>query len=50
MSEKDLESLETWKNFFADSPKYPRVGVAALPAIDPEAPIPEPCENPKKGH
>ncbi|KLT38549.1 cytochrome b5 [Cutaneotrichosporon oleaginosum] len=50
LSEKELESLETWKNFFKDSPKYPRVGVAKLPHIDPDSPIPEPCDNPKSAH
>ncbi|BEJ16634.1 hypothetical protein CspHIS471_0600350 [Cutaneotrichosporon sp. HIS471] len=50
MSDKELESLETWKNFFKDSPKYPRVGVAKLPPIDPNSAIPEPCADPKSAH
>lgn len=41
------QSLEHWKQFFADSKKYHKVGRVLHEPIDPMSPIPEPCD-PKK--
>lgn len=38
------QSIRQWDNFFATNPKYHKVGTLQLPKIDPESPIPEPCD------
>ena len=38
------QSLEHWKKFFAESPKYKKVGNVLHEPIDPRSPVPEPCD------
>ena len=39
--------MNHWKNYFAESKKYPKVGRVLHEPIDPMSPIPEHCD-PKK--
>lgn len=47
LSEEQLQSVRHWKRFFADHKTYFKVGRVIHPPIDPESPIPEPCESSK---
>ncbi|KAH8105496.1 cytochrome b5 [Cristinia sonorae] len=47
LDEKELQSLNHWKKFYAESTKYNRVGRVSHPPIDPSSPVPEHCD-PKK--
>ncbi|KAI0786443.1 cytochrome b5-like heme/steroid binding domain-containing protein [Abortiporus biennis] len=47
LTEKEMQGLQHWKKFYADSKKYPKVGRVSHPPIDPLSPIPEHC-NAKK--
>jgi hypothetical protein len=46
LSEQELGALKNWKKFFAKHAKYVKVGTVSQPPIDPNSPIPEPCEPP----
>jgi hypothetical protein len=46
LSEHELGALANWKKFFAKHVKYVKVGTLDRPPIDPNSPIPEPCEPP----
>ncbi|TDL29798.1 cytochrome b5 [Rickenella mellea] len=48
LTEKEEKSLNHWKEYFANSKKYPKVGKVQHPPIDPTSPIPEPCQPEKK--
>ena len=39
-----LQGLANWKKFFAEHPKYVKVGRVGHPPIDPDSPIPEHCD------
>jgi hypothetical protein len=39
------QSLEHWKKFFAEHDTYFRVGRVSHPPINPEDPIPAPCDG-----
>lgn len=41
------QSIDHWKNFFANHKKYTKVGRVAHRPIDPASPIPEPCQPEK---
>ncbi|CAG8502151.1 4761_t:CDS:2 [Ambispora leptoticha] len=41
-----LKSLEGWASFYRDHHTYFKVGRVALPPIDPNSPIPPPCNDP----
>lgn len=43
LSEKELKSLEKWKQYFADKPKYPRIGKVMHLPLDRKKPIPGRC-------
>ncbi|PWN23175.1 cytochrome b5 [Microstroma glucosiphilum] len=43
LSEDQVEQVRGWDTFFANNPKYFKVGTVRTPAINPSAPIPEPC-------
>ncbi|KAF9246879.1 cytochrome b5 [Melanogaster broomeanus] len=47
LTDKELQSVEHWKNFFAEHETYYKVGRIIHPPIDPQSPTPEPCD-PKK--
>ncbi|KAI6105399.1 cytochrome b5-like heme/steroid binding domain-containing protein [Pisolithus sp. B1] len=49
LSEEQLQSVRHWKRFFADHKTYFKVGRVLHPPIDPESPIPEPCD-PSNAH
>ncbi|KAI6151730.1 cytochrome b5 [Pisolithus tinctorius] len=49
LSEEELQSVRHWKRFFADHKTYFKVGRVLHPPVDPESPIPEPCD-PSKAH
>ncbi|KAI6122829.1 cytochrome b5 [Pisolithus thermaeus] len=49
LSEEQLQSVKHWKRFFADHKTYFKVGRVLHPPIDPESPIPEPCD-PSNAH
>lgn len=46
LSERELGALANWKTFFAKHVKYVKVGTLDRSPIDPNSPIPEPCEPP----
>lgn len=46
LTEKQLKSLDHWKNFFKNHKDYPKVGRVAHDPIDPNSPIPGPCPPP----
>ncbi|KAI5454390.1 hypothetical protein NCC49_004444 [Naganishia albida] len=46
LSDQELRALTNWKKFFANHAKYVKVGTINQPPIDPNSPIPEPCEPP----
>jgi len=48
LDEQELESVEHWKSFFADSEKYHKVGRVLHRPIDPSSPIPEHCDEEKR--
>jgi len=47
MTEKELQSLAHWKNFYAEHKDYLKIGRVSHVPIDPASPIPEHCD-PKK--
>jgi len=48
LDKEELAGLDHWKKFFAKSDKYHKVGWVYHAPIDPQSPIPEPCEDFKK--
>ena len=40
-----LQQLLAWKSFFDNSPKYDKIGRVVLPPLDPNDPVPPPCED-----
>ncbi len=40
---EQMKSLKQWTDLFAG--KYRQIGRMLLPKIDPESPIPEPCDE-----
>jgi len=48
LDEKELQSVEHWKKFFADSDKYHKAGRVLHRPIDPSSPIPEHCDEEKR--
>jgi cell division septation protein DedD len=46
LSEKEMKSLEHWKQFFANHKDYPKVGRVVHDPIDPDSPLPGPCSPP----
>ncbi|GAA6027258.1 hypothetical protein JCM8097_002533 [Rhodosporidiobolus ruineniae] len=46
-TEKDMVTLNNWKTFYANHAKYRKVGTVVHPPIDPNSPIPEPCNQGK---
>jgi len=48
LDKDELAGLDHWKKFFAKNDKYPKVGWVFHPPIDPQTPIPEPCEDFRK--
>ncbi|KAG6332122.1 hypothetical protein ID866_6967 [Astraeus odoratus] len=47
LSDSELKSVQHWKQFFADHKTYFKVGRVLHPPIDPDTPIPEPCDPSK---
>jgi len=47
LTDKELKGVEHWRKFFAEHETYYKVGRVVHPPIDPQSPIPEPCD-PKK--
>ncbi|KAJ2019778.1 hypothetical protein GGI01_002269 [Coemansia sp. RSA 376] len=47
LSEKELAGIKGWHRYFDNHQKYVKLGVVQLTPIDPEAPIPPPCEDAK---
>ncbi|KAF8314784.1 cytochrome b5 [Clavulina sp. PMI_390] len=43
LTEAQMKSLEKWKKYYDNRPKYPRVGRVYHPAIKPRDPMPPPC-------
>ncbi|KAJ8523446.1 hypothetical protein ONZ45_g89 [Pleurotus djamor] len=43
LSERELQGLAHWKNFFAEHKTYTKVGKVSHPPIDPASPIPVHC-------
>jgi len=50
LSEREMKSLNHWKNFFKNHKKYNRVGRVQHRPIDPSSPIPEPCKQEPASH
>jgi len=48
LDEQEMQSVEHWKKFFADSDKYHKVGRVLHRPIDPSSPIPEHCDEEKR--
>jgi len=48
LTEKQLQSIAHWKNFYAEHKDYVKVGRVSHKPIDPASPIPTPCNPPKK--
>ncbi|KAK2466399.1 hypothetical protein APHAL10511_002041 [Amanita phalloides] len=48
MSKREMESVEHWKQFYAEHPKYFKVGKVLHKPIDPASVIPEHCDPKKK--
>ncbi|GAA5851395.1 hypothetical protein JCM8547_004231 [Rhodosporidiobolus lusitaniae] len=46
-TEKDMATLNNWKRFYSSHAKYHKVGTVVHPPIDPNSPIPEPCNQGK---
>ncbi|EMD40996.1 hypothetical protein CERSUDRAFT_111566 [Gelatoporia subvermispora B] len=44
LTEKEMNGVQHWKKFFAESKKYSKVGRVSHPPIDPSSPIPEHCD------
>ncbi|KAI0347007.1 cytochrome b5 [Trametopsis cervina] len=44
LTDREMKSLEHWKNFFATSKKYKKVGRVLHEPIDIFSPVPEPCD------
>jgi len=44
LSERELQGVNHWKKFYAESKKYIKVGRVSHPPIDPASPIPEHCD------
>ncbi|THH21048.1 hypothetical protein EW146_g425 [Bondarzewia mesenterica] len=44
LSEKELKSVQHWKDFFKDHKSYFKIGRVNHPPIDPASPIPEHCD------
>ncbi|CAO1629401.1 unnamed protein product [Parajaminaea phylloscopi] len=44
LSDGDVQQVRQWNSFFEESPKYFKVGTLRLPRIDPDSPVPEPCD------
>ncbi|KAK4702379.1 hypothetical protein P7C70_g3839, partial [Phenoliferia sp. Uapishka_3] len=42
---KEIRSLDQWKNFFKNHAKYTYVGKVVHAPIDPDSPLPEPCDG-----
>lgn len=49
LTDREMQGLEHWKKFFAESKKYRKIGRVLHEPIDPMSPVPEPCD-PKKAH
>ncbi|ORY27328.1 cytochrome b5-like heme/steroid binding domain-containing protein [Naematelia encephala] len=49
LSPEELKSLDHWKSFFATHEKYTLIGRVLLPPIDPDSPIPPPCDDSAPG-
>lgn len=47
LSEQEIQGLQHWKKFYAESKKYPKVGRVMHPPIDPITPIPVHCDAKK---
>ncbi|UZJ52306.1 hypothetical protein CBS101457_001626 [Exobasidium rhododendri] len=45
LSIQELQQIAMWKTFFDDHPRYFQIGTLDLPTIDPNSPIPPPCNN-----
>jgi predicted heme/steroid binding protein len=45
LSEKDLESIQGWVDFYKQNEKYIHIGQVIHKPIDPTSPIPPPCKN-----
>ncbi|PWN29962.1 cytochrome b5, partial [Jaminaea rosea] len=43
LGEEDLQQIDAWNTFFAENPRYQKVGTLQLPLIDPKTSPPEPC-------
>ncbi|KAL8279112.1 hypothetical protein RQP46_008570 [Phenoliferia psychrophenolica] len=44
-NKKEMRSLDTWKNFFKNHGKYKWVGTVTHAPIDPDSPLPPPCQS-----
>ncbi|KAG8865367.1 hypothetical protein FRB96_000257 [Tulasnella sp. 330] len=44
-NEQELKSLKKWKDFYANHKDYKKVGTVYHAPIDPESPLPPPCDN-----
>ena len=43
LSQAEVDSLSSWVDLYEKSSKYFRVGLVELDPINPDSPIPEPC-------
>ncbi|CAG8571510.1 4287_t:CDS:2 [Paraglomus brasilianum] len=45
LTKEELKSLRGWLEFYQNHHSYHKVGNVVLPPIDPDTPIPEPCND-----
>ncbi|CAO1621064.1 unnamed protein product [Sympodiomycopsis kandeliae] len=43
LSQVEIEQIKAWETFFANHPRYFKVGTVKLPSIPEDSPLPEPC-------
>jgi len=48
LTDQELKGVQNWKKFFADHKTYFKVGKVLHPPIDPQSPVPEPCNSKKE--
>ncbi|BGP39946.1 hypothetical protein JCM10450v2_003926 [Rhodotorula kratochvilovae] len=47
LTTSQLATVDNWKKFYSSHAKYRRIGTVVHPPIDPNSPLPEPCDNGK---
>ncbi|GAA6048255.1 hypothetical protein JCM3770_006506 [Rhodotorula araucariae] len=47
LTASQLATVDHWKRFYSSHAKYRRIGTVVHPPIDPNSPLPEPCDDAK---